>query len=208
MTEFVMLCLEKEQHYKKFSDKIGASCAQASKTPLKVQKQVIDRIKEVIKAKPQKHTAKQKFFALKLLNKVVMKKNTELNDYVEAKIMSRLTILAEFNNNPEEKSAQLLLSRGKNIFGPDEPDHQNSANFLIILLDCIEKWALTFAFEEGEVDDAVSKSTRSKAQQGDKFYRCYTKLLDKGVKFPSTFQGKDRQSQKKKSADQDEGPPQ
>lgn len=73
-----------------------------------------------------------------------MKKNMELNHYIEQKIMSRLTILAEFNNNPEEKSAQLLLSRGKNIFGPDEKDHQNSANFLIILLDCIEKWALTF----------------------------------------------------------------
>ena len=133
----------------------------------------------------------------------------ELNNYVEAKIMSRLTILAEFNNNPEEKSAQLLLSRGKNIFGPDEKDHQNSANFLIILLDCIEKWALTFQFEEGEVDDAVSSSTRSKAQTGDKFYRCYTKLLEKGVKFPSTFQGKERQVKKeKRSADQDEGPPQ
>ncbi len=66
---------------------------------------MIDRIKEVIKAKPQKHSAKQKFFALKLLNKVVMKKNMDLNNYVEAKIMSRLTILAEFNNNPEEKSA-------------------------------------------------------------------------------------------------------
>ena len=111
-----------------------------------------------------------------------------------------------------------MLSRGKNIFGPEEKDHQNSANFLIILLDCIEKWALTFQFEEGEVDDAVSSSTRSKAQAGDKFYRCYTKLLEKGVKFPSTFQGKDRQVKKTTNAreggrgqgpaDQDEGPPQ
>lgn len=92
-----------------------------------------------------------------------MKKNTELNNYVEAKIMSRLTILAEYNNNPEEKSAQLLLSRGKNIFGPDEPDHQNSANFLIILLDCIEKWALTFAFEEGDLDDGASNFTMSRS---------------------------------------------
>lgn len=38
MTEFVMLCLEKEQNYKKYSDKIGVSCAESSKTPLKVQK--------------------------------------------------------------------------------------------------------------------------------------------------------------------------
>lgn len=53
MSEFVMLCLEeREQNYKKYSDKIGASCAEGSKTPVKVQKSVIDRIKEVIKAKP------------------------------------------------------------------------------------------------------------------------------------------------------------
>ena len=58
MNEFVLLCVDKEQNYKKYSDKIGASCAEAAKTPLKIQKVVIDRIKEVIKAKPQKHTAK------------------------------------------------------------------------------------------------------------------------------------------------------
>ena len=44
---------------------------------------VIDRIKEVIKAPPNKHPAIQKFYALKLLNKCVLKKNTELNNYVE-----------------------------------------------------------------------------------------------------------------------------
>ena len=73
-----------------------------------------------------------------------MKKNPELNKYAEGKIMERLTILAEFNSTGEEKSAQSLLTRGNNIFGADEPDTQMSSNFLIILLDCIEKWALTF----------------------------------------------------------------
>ena len=34
-----------------------------------------------------------------------MKKNIELNKYVEQKIMARLTILAQFNNDPDEKSA-------------------------------------------------------------------------------------------------------
>ena len=58
MSEFVLLSVDKEQNYKKYSDKIGASCAESSKTPLKVQRIVIDRIKEVIKAKPQRHTAK------------------------------------------------------------------------------------------------------------------------------------------------------
>ncbi len=37
--------------------------------------------------------------------------------------MARLTILAQFNNDPDEKSAQALLTRGKNIFGPEEKDH-------------------------------------------------------------------------------------
>jgi hypothetical protein len=73
-----------------------------------------------------------------------MKKNPELNSYVESKILDRLTILAEFNNDPNEKSAQALLTRGKNLFGADEKDTQSSANFLIILLDSLEKWALTF----------------------------------------------------------------
>ncbi len=80
-----------------------------------------------------------------------------------------------------------MLTRGKNIFGPEEKDSQSSANFLIILLDCIEKWALTFQFEDVEVNDTLSTSTKSKASTGDKFYKSYTKLLEKGVKFPSTF---------------------
>jgi len=51
-----------------------------------------------------------------------------------------------------------------------------SANFLIILLDCIEKWALTFQFQ----DEGDSKKE-------NEFYKSYQSLLDKGVKFPSTF---------------------
>ena len=59
--------------------------------------------------------------------------------------MGRLAKLAQFNNDPNiEQNAESLLSRGKNIFGPEEKDQSNSANFLIILLDCIEKWALNF----------------------------------------------------------------
>lgn len=83
---------------------------------------MIDKIKEVIKNPPKKNTALNKFYALKLLNKIVMKKNPELNSYVESKILDRLTILAEFNNDPNEKSAQALLTRGKNLFGANEKD--------------------------------------------------------------------------------------
>ena len=38
-------------------------------------------------------------------------------------------------------TAQELMQRGKKIFGPDEADNQTSANFLVILLDCLEKWS-------------------------------------------------------------------
>ena len=90
--------------------------------------------------------------------------------------MDRLSILAEFNNSKDEKSAQALLTRGNNIFGPEELDTQMSANFLIILLDCIEKWALTFQFEDS-----------NNSNQENKYYKAYQSLIDKGVKFPSTF---------------------
>lgn len=58
-------------------------CLERAKTPLKVQKIVIDKVKEIIKAEPDKFRAQSKFFALKLLNKVILKKNNALNVYVE-----------------------------------------------------------------------------------------------------------------------------
>ena len=95
-------------------------------------------------------------------------------------MMNRLASLALFNNDKEEKSAQALLQRGQHIFGPDEKDTQYSANFLIILLDCIEKWALHFQFED------------ENSQGDNEFYKVYQKLIDEGVKFPSTFKGGSR----------------
>ena len=46
-----------------------------------------------------------KFFALKLLNKVILKKNPEVNLYVQSTMMNRLATLALFNNDKDEKSA-------------------------------------------------------------------------------------------------------
>lgn len=168
----MLLCIDKDNQYRKLSDKIVHVCTEKAKTPLKTQKLVIDRIKEVIKAEPEKYRAQSKFFALKLLNKIVLKKNTALNNYVEAKIMGRLTTLAEFNNDPDEKSAQALLTRGRTIFGPNEPDTQSSANFLIILLDCIEKWALTFMDDGEPFNDNLSSLSRG-STVGERFHRSY-----------------------------------
>jgi len=66
---------------------------------------VIDKIKEVIKASPKAHPAMHKFFALKLLNKVILKKNPEVNLHVQSTMMNRLATLALFNNDKDEKSA-------------------------------------------------------------------------------------------------------
>ena len=76
------------------------------------------------------------------------------------------------------------MTRGKNIFGPDEKDQSSSANFLIILLDCLEKWALTFQFSEDGAGGGENK-----------FYKSYKQLLDKGVKFPSSFKQAKKQAE-------------
>ena len=141
IVQAVHSCVQ-EINYKKFSDKICHICSVRAKTPLETQKKVVATIKQIIKSDAKETPAKNKFYALKLLNKVVLKKNKALNTYVEQKILDRLVKYALVNNDPNEKSAQELLSRGKNIFA-GEKDEQSSANFLIILLDCLEKWALT-----------------------------------------------------------------
>ena len=56
--------------------------------------------------------------------------------------MDRLAILAQYcpkEMNPSELTN--LKNRGAHVFGPDERDAANSSKFLILLLDCIEKWA-------------------------------------------------------------------
>ena len=41
-----------------------------------------------------------------------------------------------------------LKSRGAKVFGSDERDTAQSAKFLILLLDCIEKWAQQYPVDE------------------------------------------------------------
>ena len=78
-----------------------------------------------------------------------MKKNVELNKYVEKKILTRLGIFAEFNK--ERNSDTDIYTRGEFIFSADEKDKKSAAAFLILLLDCIEKWAQAFrTYEDGK----------------------------------------------------------
>jgi hypothetical protein len=123
--------------------------------PSKVKKTIVDRIKDIIKASPKVNSATDKLCALQLLNRVIVKKNPEVNHYISTHLMARLSILAQFNPADNEDSddplnmtyssiqntAQELLTRGQRIFGPEERDLQTSARFLVLLLDFIEKWS-------------------------------------------------------------------
>lgn len=110
---------------------------QANWVPFKVKKQVADVIKDVVKAAPSEHSAQQKLFALKLLNKLILLNNKEFNRYVENILMPRLQILAQFNpsgmgddlvsetssmKQSRNNSAQEMLKRGETMFGPHEKD--------------------------------------------------------------------------------------
>ncbi len=100
----------------------------------------MDFVKATIKSK--KHTSLQKVYALKLLHKCVMRKNKEFAKYVEKKILKRLVIYGEFNK--DKTSAQELIYKGEFIFSNTEADRKSAATFLILLLDCLEKWGQAF----------------------------------------------------------------
>ena len=103
-----------------------------------------------------------------------------MNRYVEANVLELLAKLAQFgiNQNPEiiQNSAQELLTRGKGIFGPSESDQTSSAKFLVILLDCIEKWSY-LSDPQSEGEDNLT------------FENLY-KQLNSQMQFPSSFRSK------------------
>ena len=68
--------------------------------------------------------------------------NPPLLLYVQKKILKRLTILAMYCPKGQKlDDTTNLLTRGELIFMADEADKKSAAAFLIILLDCLEKWA-------------------------------------------------------------------
>jgi hypothetical protein len=100
-------------------------------------------VKVVIKA-GKKFKAEEKLRSLKLLNKAVMSADTNppFLLYVQKKILKRLKILAMYCPKGQKLDDPTnLLARGELIFMADEEDKKSAAAFLIILLDCIEKWA-------------------------------------------------------------------
>ena len=87
--------------------------------------------------------------------------------------MDRLVILAQYcprEFNPSDVGN--LKQRGAHIFGSEERDTQQSAKFLILLLDCIEKWAQHFPTDESTGHPTLYAKT-------------YEDLKAKKVAFPS-----------------------
>jgi hypothetical protein len=87
--------------------------------------------------------------------------------------MDRLTIFAKYcpkNKNPADFAN--LITRGSYIFSNDEKDTKNASAFLIVLLDCIERWAKAYRKDIKTNQDSI-------------FYKKYTELKMSGICFPS-----------------------
>jgi len=109
----------------------------------KNQRVLVDIVKAVIKS-GKKHKSDEKLRALKLLHKAVMSadQNPSFLVYTEKKILKRLTILAKYcPKDMKVEDCSNLISRGETIFMQDEADKKSAAAFLIVLLECLEKWA-------------------------------------------------------------------
>ena len=82
------------------------------------------------------------------------------------------------------------MTRGQRIFGPEEKDFNTSAQFLVLLLDLIEKWA-KISYEK-----PIKQDDQQKAYT---FLQVFTDLHDvKDIVFPSAQIGqKDKEVVKK-----------
>ena len=81
--------------------------------------------------------------------------------------------------NSAKPTASELMIRGENIFGAQEKDTKTSATFLIILLNCIEKWA---QIEYGQPGSGCAENTSNYSFKG-----VYKELKRINITFPSSF---------------------
>lgn len=136
------------------------------------QKRLVDSCKAIIKS-GKKATAAEKLRALKVLNKAVMAAENNWNflNYVQKKILKRLVILGQYcPRGYELDDMQGLLTRGETIFMSDESDKKSAAHFLIVLLDCFDRW--------------FSKYGKDPKQKKTGFYTATVELKQAGVIFP------------------------
>ena len=69
------------------SDWLSKMYAHDSTISLQIQKQGIDKIHDILTSNAIEVGASQKFYTLKVLNKIVGKKNIQLNLYIVDKLM-------------------------------------------------------------------------------------------------------------------------
>ena len=87
--------------------------------------------------------------------------------------MDRLTIFAKYcPKNKNSNDFSNLVTRGAHIFSVEEKDTKNASAFLIVLLDCIERWS-----------KAHRKDPKTNAESV--FYKKYNELRVEGISFPS-----------------------
>ena len=70
-----------------------------------------------------------------------------------------------------------FISKGQRLFGRDEKDAQSSANFLILILSCIERWS-QLESNESEKENEPSQYSFRKVHQN---------LQNMKIKFPSAY---------------------
>jgi hypothetical protein len=95
----------------------------------------------------------------------------DFNRYVEKKILTRLGIFAMHNKEKNEESD--MMFKGEFIFAGNEKDRRSAAAFLVLLLDCIEKWS------------RLMPLTEEAGKGPSQFIKTYKSLQEKSILFPS-----------------------
>ena len=107
--------------------------------------------------------------------------NPDFIRYVQKKIMERLAILAHYCPKDMDPADTLnLKNRGAHIFAPNEQDEASACRFLILLLDCIEKWAKQFPSDERTGENTA-------------FHKVYEELKQEKYCFPSQAKKRSRE---------------
>ena len=127
----------------------------------KTTKVLIDHVKVVIKS-GKKHTSHEKLRSLQLLDRSLMeaKANKEFIVYFGKKMMDRLKIHGGYHPKDMQASdPSNLRHRGAHIFAADETDTDHAAQYLILLLNCLRKWAQAFPRDQTNMGESIYAKT-------------------------------------------------
>ena len=96
-------------------------------------------------------------------------------EYVQIKLMGRLAILSTYCPvNLGKDDIFTLKIRGAHIFNTDEKDEKSASDFLVVLLNSIEEWAIKHHIDKTSGQQSI-------------FNQIYQELIRKGYCFPSAW---------------------